>query len=565
MSEESEAETEPEEPKQLPLPKLGTTLGSYKLVKLLGVGGMGRVYVALHQKLGRKVALKLLLPEFAANPEVVQRFFNEARAVNQISHPNIVEIVDFVEDPHGFNYFIMELLDGKDLRKTRDADGPFLLGRTVATGKQMASALAAAHGQGIIHRDIKPDNVVLMPSEERPNFIKLLDFGIAKLSSGVFHEQKTRLGMVLGTPGYMSPEQAFGRPVDGRSDVYSLGVLLHWMLVDKLPSAGNMPMKAAPKDEPPPDPLRVTARGQPIPTALAELVERCLRFDPDDRVQSMDRVRAALAVIAPTDIRDSSVVKSTATLTDGLPAIPLSLVEGQSASEPGAAGVQVDDQASAGPPGATMRQLPAMDIAAATRLQAESAAENAKDAATRIKLDTDRPIGASDAEAPAQDEAAAFPQKRGGTIWIAAIAAAVVVAVGLVIVLRSGARPPQQIAAVPPAEAAPVANTQPAAPEPGAGPTQPTAQLPAPPEPSAPPTPTAQEAPPKETAPAPAPEAVPAPPHPTAHELTADETHKPAAPAKPGPAEHHSSKTPGKKHGKTKAVDDTSILDPLAE
>ncbi|MHB8420468.1 MAG: serine/threonine-protein kinase [Myxococcales bacterium] len=291
-----------DEPERKPLPKLGSTLGSYQLVKLLGVGGMGRVYVAEHVRLGRKVALKLLLPEFATSPEVVQRFFNEARAVNQINHPNIVEVMDFVEDPHGFNYFIMELLEGRDLRKVHKEDGPFLLGRAIAVAKQVASALAAAHGQGIVHRDIKPDNVLLCPREGSPNFVKLLDFGIAKLSSGVFQEQKTRLGMVLGTPGYMSPEQAFGRPIDGRSDVYSLGVLLHWMLVDKLPSAGNLPMKAQPKDEPPPDPLTHTARGQPIPEPIAQLVQRSLAFDPDDRVQTMERVLEELKPFVPTAI-----------------------------------------------------------------------------------------------------------------------------------------------------------------------------------------------------------------------------------------------------------------------
>jgi serine/threonine-protein kinase len=561
-----DAEAAPEEPQPLPLPKLGTTLGSYKLVKLLGVGGMGRVYVAEHQKLGRKVALKLLLPEFSSNPEVVQRFFNEARAVNQINHPNIVQIVDFVEDPHGFNYFIMELLDGRDLRKTREAEGPFLLGRTVSVGKQMASALAAAHGQGIVHRDIKPDNVVMLPSEERPNFIKLLDFGIAKLSSGVFHEQKTRLGMVLGTPGYMSPEQAFGRPVDGRSDIYSLGVLLHWMLVDKLPSAGNMPMKSVPKDEPPPDPLKVTARGQPIPQQLAELIERCLRFDPDDRIQTMDRVRAALTVVSPTEGGGPVVFarSSPSTMLDAVPAIPPSVVV-KPPTSPGTAAApgELAHPETLGSAAAEQAAFPEVDLSAATRLQsndrpAQSAPSNdAEDAATRIKLASDEPARVPSVVVAHQDQLAAFPPKRGGTIWLAAIAAAVVVAIGIAVVLRPGppppapAAPPVAIAAAPQPETAAPAKPLPPPPEPAPAPAptaQPTAQLPPPPEPAAaaPPTPTP----------------TPTPPAPAEQDLTAEEAPKAAAPAKP--PEHHG-KTGTKKHKAGKPADDTSILDPLAE
>ncbi len=569
MSDDTAASPEEEEPKPLPLPKLGTTLGSYRLLKLLGVGGMGRVYVAEHQKLGRKVALKLLLPEFAANPEVVQRFFNEARAVNQINHPNIVEIVDFIEDPHGFNYFIMELLDGTDLRKTRDADGPFLLGRTVSIGKQMASALAAAHGQGIIHRDIKPDNVVLLPSEDRPNFIKLLDFGIAKLSSGVFHEQKTRLGMVLGTPGYMSPEQAFGRPVDGRSDIYSLGVLLHWMLVDKLPSAGNLPMKSVAKDEPPPDPLRMTARGQPIPSALAELIGRCLRFDPDDRIQTMDRVRAALAVLAPTEMGGGAVVRSSpSAFLDAVPAVaavPPNVV----VKPPTSPGAKAEAPAQPAPPGTKapaapeQTRLDEVDLSAATRLQTnDPPANDPKNAATRIKLDSDVPPAPPSVVVANQDELAAFPPKRGGTVWIAAIAAVVVLAIGAAIVLRKGPppveTPPPQVAALPqPTPAAP--NPQPPPPEPNVAPAAP---LPPPPEPAAV---AAQPAPSPEPAVAPQEPEKPAPEKAAAAEPNAVEpAAKTAVASPPAKAGHHGKS--GKKPPKAGSqVDDTSILDPLAE
>jgi serine/threonine-protein kinase len=555
-----EHEPSDEEPVPIKLPKIGATLGSYRLVKLLGVGGMGRVYVAEHHRLGRKVALKLLLPEFSSNPDVVQRFFNEARAVNQINHPNIVEIVDFVEDPHGFNYFIMELLDGRDLRKTRDEDGPYLLGRTVAIGKQMASALAAAHGQGIVHRDIKPDNVVLIPREEKPNFIKLLDFGIAKLSSGVFQEKKTRLGMVLGTPGYMSPEQAFGRPIDGRSDIYSLGVLLHWMLVDKLPSAGNLPMKSAPKDEPPPDPLTKTARGQPIPPAMAQLVERCLRFDPDDRVQTMDRVREELSALAPTDIGESPATgKPPATQVYAPPAIPigaaaapaLSLL-GPDVAPPPADSTRLQPNASSAVP-ATAFEEPkpsAGELTGATRLKAPSSSDSPGspegEAATRIKLDSDRPAAGARADVATPDELAAFPPKKGGPIWIAVIAAVVVVGIGVVIVLRQGTpahppQPPPEIAVAPTVAptAAPQANALPPPPEPSAAPPLPPVPTTPVPQPQTPPPPSEVQA------AAPAPEAAP--------------RESPKAKV----TEHR--KTGAKKKTKSGAADDTSILDPLAE
>ncbi|HUB08374.1 MAG TPA: protein kinase [Myxococcales bacterium] len=555
---------EPEEPKQLPLPKLGATLGSYKLVKLIGVGGMGRVYVAEHVRLGRKVALKLLLPEFATSPEVVQRFFNEARAVNQINHPNIVEIMDFIEDAHGFNYFIMELLDGRDLRKVREKDGPFLLGRTIAVGKQVASALAAAHGQGIVHRDIKPDNVLLCPREESPNFVKLLDFGIAKLSSGIFHEQKTRLGMVLGTPGYMSPEQAFGRPIDGRSDIYSLGVLLHWMLVDTLPAAGNLPMKSQPKDEPPPDPLTTTKRGQPIPPPLAQLIQKCLAFDPDDRVQSMERILQVLTPLAPT------------TIETGLPeaAAPVPTMRWGEAG--GASGVKVDatlgggapvaqpPQATIPPVGPTLPPSPGGWTTAAeavpggaTRL--DDAASKAPVGATQLRA-TEGETRIKDAADVAADPSLDVLPKPTGKPWLIAVVAAVVVVGGGWVALQVMGRPPREKEPVPAAEVRPAAPTVAALPPiPAPTPTTTATANPTPsttaaatPTTTTNPTPTATAtANPTPTAPPPAVAAEP-PRHEPSHANYREHHHHTGA----GSA----ARTEGHK-----ASDDTTILDPLAE
>ncbi len=280
-----------------PVPKTGTELGQYRIVKLLGAGGMGQVFLAEHKRLGRRVALKLLLPEFAGNPEVVGRFFHEAKAVNQINHEHIVEIVDFVEEPGGYNYFIMELLDGRDLAKAREESGPFPLGDVLHIVGQVCSALAASHAKGIVHRDLKPENVFLIRRGEDAHFVKLLDFGIAKLSGGELTDKpQTRAGMILGTPEYMSPEQAGGRPVDYRSDIYSLGVVMYWLLSDQLPYRGNTFGELMVKQlTTPPETLPDrTPAGEPIPPVLGELVRRCLEREPQRRVQSAGEIAEAL-------------------------------------------------------------------------------------------------------------------------------------------------------------------------------------------------------------------------------------------------------------------------------
>jgi serine/threonine-protein kinase len=269
------------------LPGPGTEIGAYRILDLLGTGGMGQVFLAEHKKLGRRVALKLLLPEFAGNREVISRFFHEAKAVNQINHQHIVEIVDFVEDPGGFNYFIMELLDGRDLSQSREHDGPFSLERTVSIIRQILSALAATHAKAIVHRDLKPENIFLVSREGNQDFVKLLDFGIAKLSNQELGDARprTRTGMILGTPEYMSPEQAGGQVVDHRSDIYAVGVILYWMISDRLPfigrSVGELLAKQLTSSPTPlPD---VAPSGERIPSALSALTLRCLARDPQRR------------------------------------------------------------------------------------------------------------------------------------------------------------------------------------------------------------------------------------------------------------------------------------------
>jgi len=278
---------------------VGATLGNYVVQELLGTGGMGKVYRAEHTLLGRQVALKLLHGELSRRPELVQRFFNEARAVNQIQHENIIDVTDFGTTPDGTSYFVMELLkEGSSLddalRRTKVLEEK----RAVRIAVQIADALAAAHSEGIIHRDLKPANVHLIRRSHTADFVKLLDFGIAKLldtgTGGTGGTTKT--GVVIGTPTYMSPEQASGHDVDERTDIYSFGIILYRMVCGDVPfRAKNFPgMLRMHMSEPPP-PLR--QRNPEVTPQLEALVLRCLAKRPDDRYQTMSEVAGQLRAI----------------------------------------------------------------------------------------------------------------------------------------------------------------------------------------------------------------------------------------------------------------------------
>ena len=225
---------------------IGQTVGNYLVKQRLGEGGMGAVYLAEHPTIGKKVALKVLHAEFATNTEVVERFFNEAKAVNSIAHPNIVDIVDYgviQTGPRGSDqlvYFIMEYLSGQTLAQVIRAEAPLPPERALTIALQVADALAASHRAGIVHRDLKPDNIILGQRGREQDFVKLLDFGIAKLTSDGRTGNRTRTGIVLGTPAYMSPEQCEGSAkVDHRTDIYALGICLYEMLVGRVPFIGE--------------------------------------------------------------------------------------------------------------------------------------------------------------------------------------------------------------------------------------------------------------------------------------------------------------------------------------
>ena len=277
-----------------------TTLGPYRIVSKIGEGGMGAVYLAEHTLLGRRAAIKVLLPALSSQREVVDRFFNEARATTSITDPGIVQVFDFgfAEDQSAF--IVMELLDGESL-DTRMQRGTISVADALRLTRQIAGSLAAAHARGIVHRDLKPDNIFIVRDAEAQNGErpKILDFGIAKLTNDGGDRTRTRTGMVMGTPIYMSPEQCRGAgTVDHRSYIYSLGCVLFHLVAGRPPFdyEGVGEIISAHLREPAPAPSTF-AKG--LPRAVDELVLACLAKNPDDRFGSMlDLQRACEAQLA---------------------------------------------------------------------------------------------------------------------------------------------------------------------------------------------------------------------------------------------------------------------------
>lgn len=291
----------PDSPPQL----LGQLIsGRYRVLDTIGTGGMGQVYLAEHVAIQKRVALKVLHPEYSSKHEIVERFRQEAISASRIKHPNVLEIFDYGELENGCSFIVMELLEGRDLGHALEKDGPLSPPAAVEVLLQICRALEAAHTSGVVHRDLKPDNVFLQKQEDGAALVKIVDFGIASLRSqeqAAEREQAapkrrlTKTGMIFGTPEYMAPEQAQGRPVDRRSDVYAAGVILFETLTGAVPFTGETFLEvlnkhvlfAVPR-------LADVNPDVSVSEALEAVVQQALAKDPAMRFGSMREFAEAL-------------------------------------------------------------------------------------------------------------------------------------------------------------------------------------------------------------------------------------------------------------------------------
>jgi serine/threonine-protein kinase len=283
-------------------PLIGRTLDEkYRLDERLGTGGMGTVYRATHLLIDRPVAIKLLNPRYVEDEAAQVRFRREARAAGRIQHTNAVTVTDFGRTSDGFVYIVMELLEGRTLRDVLAHDAPLDTARSVSMMLQIAAAVGAAHEAGVIHRDLKPANIFVVQRKDAPPYIKVLDFGIAKLAADALDDDDTntltQVGAMIGTPRYMSPEQCDGAKLTPASDVYSLGIILYEMLTGTTPFNGTSPIAIAIKHSstPPRSPREFVAT---IPPALEEVVLHALEKRPEDRPADANAFRSELYTIA---------------------------------------------------------------------------------------------------------------------------------------------------------------------------------------------------------------------------------------------------------------------------
>jgi serine/threonine-protein kinase len=276
-------------------PYVGSIIdGRYKVETVLGEGGMGVVYRCSHTIIGKKLALKVLRADLARDGEVTERFLNEAKSASAIGNAHIIDISDFGQLPDGSTYFVMEYLSGQSLTAAINVGQSMPLQRLVKVGRQLGEALAAAHAAGIVHRDLKPDNIFLIQRGSEKDFVKILDFGIAKVSSS--EGKLTRAGAVFGTPHYMSPEQAAGMQVDHRGDIYSLGIILYELAAGKTPfDADNfMGVLTQHMYKAPPSLRDMAPNPAEISEGLEAIVAKCLAKRPELRYQSMHELVADL-------------------------------------------------------------------------------------------------------------------------------------------------------------------------------------------------------------------------------------------------------------------------------
>ena len=284
------AQTEPADP------WIGRVLeGTYRIERQLGEGGMGRIFEARHLRLpDRHVAVKVLGEEYARDPEVVARFEREVESASRVVHPHVIEVYDAGHTAAGVHFLVTELLEGEDLgARIERTKKPIATELAVRLVRQTCLALAAAHACGVIHRDVKPENVFVLEVDGQP-FVKMIDFGISKITSTGENAKLTRAGAVLGTPAYMAPEQARGGEIDARTDVYGAGATLYTALAGRAPFEGDDPAMALSKlvsEEPP----RLRSIAPWVPPEIEVVVQRAMAKDPRDRYATALELHAALA------------------------------------------------------------------------------------------------------------------------------------------------------------------------------------------------------------------------------------------------------------------------------
>src|SRR5438067_10257216 len=271
----------------------------YHVIKKLGEGGMGQVYLAEHVKMGRRSAIKVMNPSMVHDPDAVARFNREASNASRITHPNVCAIYDFGETPDGIIYLAMEFIEGEPLTDLLERESALSVPRAVHIFLQAAEALQAAHDLGIVHRDLKPDNIMLARRKDGADVVKVVDFGIAKAVGGDQAGQKvTKTGLVVGTPEFMSPEQLSGDALDGRSDLYSLGLVLFKMLTGTLPFPADTVQEAMIKrltDEP--AELIEMRPDLHCPPGLQQTLDTALARSPADRYQSAAKFAHDVAMV----------------------------------------------------------------------------------------------------------------------------------------------------------------------------------------------------------------------------------------------------------------------------
>ena len=283
----------------------------YLVLKILGEGGMGAVYLVEHTTINKKFALKILHEELSSKDDLQERFLREARATAKVGHSNIVDITDFGTTPGGAAFFTMEHLKGQELAVVMRREAPFPWARAKPILVQICRALAAAHAQDVIHRDVKPGNIFLVQRDGTEEFVKVLDFGLSCMQDEDSGQRLTKTGMIFGSPSYMAPEQVDPKSVDHRADIYALGIVMYEMVTGMLPFEGDTPaavLSLQLMDKP--TPLAEAAMDITLPPGVEEIIMRAMARAPDDRYQSITEMEQAIQQIPNSLPRSSHKIRN---------------------------------------------------------------------------------------------------------------------------------------------------------------------------------------------------------------------------------------------------------------